>query len=126
VAAQRYPLSPGQACEARHTTLRQTTGRAKNFVEKRLSDMLPEPGGAVRGEAVLRDAGMTARDPRHSDLVPLVALFGGLGVCFWVSWLAIPLFLCQGVIYSSAAHSRWRECRHRTPARKFGGRSSAS
>jgi hypothetical protein len=91
VAAQRYPHSRGQACEAHHTTLRQR--QAKNFVEKRLANILPEPGSAVRGEAVLRDAGMTARDSWHADLVPLVGAVRRPRRLFLWHWLAIPLFL---------------------------------
>jgi fatty acid desaturase len=43
-----------------------------------------------------------------------MVLFGGLGVWFWGSWLAVPFFLCYGVLYGSATDSRWHECGHGT------------
>jgi len=43
-----------------------------------------------------------------------MVLFGGLGVGFWGSWLAVPFFLCYGVLYGSAADARWHECGHGT------------
>jgi fatty acid desaturase len=41
-------------------------------------------------------------------------LFGGLGVYFWGSWLAVPFFLAYGVLYGSSGDSRWHECGHGT------------
>jgi len=41
-------------------------------------------------------------------------VFGGLGVYFWGSWLAVPFFLAYGVLYASASDSRWHECGHGT------------
>jgi fatty acid desaturase len=43
-----------------------------------------------------------------------MGLFGGLGVWFWGSWVAVPFFLCYGVLYGSATDSRWHECGHGT------------
>jgi hypothetical protein len=43
-----------------------------------------------------------------------MALSGGLGAWFWGSWIALPLFLCYGVLYGSATDSRWHECGHGT------------
>jgi fatty acid desaturase len=43
-----------------------------------------------------------------------MALFGGLGASFWGSWIALPFFLCYGVLYGSATDSRWHECGHGT------------
>ncbi|HSA82803.1 MAG TPA: fatty acid desaturase family protein, partial [Geminicoccaceae bacterium] len=43
-----------------------------------------------------------------------MVLFGGLGAYFWGSWLAVPFFLCYGVLYGSATDSRWHECGHGT------------
>ena len=43
-----------------------------------------------------------------------MALFGGLGAWSWGSWLALPCFLCYGVLYGSASASRWHECSHGT------------
>ncbi|YBV95828.1 fatty acid desaturase family protein [Phyllobacteriaceae bacterium JZ32] len=41
-------------------------------------------------------------------------LFGGLGIAFWGSWWCVPFFLAYGVLYGSAADSRWHECGHGT------------
>ncbi|SDA99702.1 fatty acid desaturase family protein [Sinorhizobium sp. NFACC03] len=43
-----------------------------------------------------------------------LVLFGGLGICFWGTWWAVPLFLAYGVLYGSASDSRWHECGHGT------------
>ncbi|WP_306118527.1 MULTISPECIES: fatty acid desaturase family protein [unclassified Roseitalea] len=44
----------------------------------------------------------------------LLALTAAGGVAFWGSWWAVPFFLAYGVLYGSAADSRWHECGHRT------------
>jgi fatty acid desaturase len=44
-------------------------------------------------------------------------LFGGLGIAFWGSWLALPFFLAYGVLYGSSGDSRWHECGHGTAFR---------
>jgi fatty acid desaturase len=46
-----------------------------------------------------------------------LVVFGGLGVWFWGSWVALPFFLVYGVLYGSASDSRWHECGHGTPFR---------
>ena len=44
----------------------------------------------------------------------LLAVTGFGGYWFWGSWLAVPFFLCYGVLYGSASDSRWHECGHGT------------
>ncbi len=44
----------------------------------------------------------------------LLVAFGGLGIYFWGSWLAVPFFLVYGVLYASASDSRWHESGHGT------------
>lgn len=44
----------------------------------------------------------------------LLAAFGFGGYYFWGSLWAIPFFICYGVLYASAADSRWHECGHGT------------
>ncbi len=39
------------------------------------------------------------------------------GIWFWGSWGAVPFFLVYGVLYTSAADSRWHECGHGTAFR---------
>jgi fatty acid desaturase len=46
-----------------------------------------------------------------------MALCGGLGAWFWGGWLAVPFFLCYGVLYGSASDSRWHEAGHGTAFR---------
>jgi len=41
-------------------------------------------------------------------------LFAGLGIALWGTWWCVPLFLAYGVLYGSAADSRWHECGHGT------------
>lgn len=47
----------------------------------------------------------------------LMVLTGTGGVLLWGSWWAVPLFLIYGVLYASAADSRWHECGHGTAFR---------
>jgi fatty acid desaturase len=42
---------------------------------------------------------------------------GGLGWTFWGDWWAVPFFAVYGVLYGSAADSRWHECSHGTAFR---------
>ena len=43
-----------------------------------------------------------------------LTLSGALGARFWGGWLALPCFAVYGLLYGSAADSRWHECGHRT------------
>lgn len=47
----------------------------------------------------------------------LLVLTGTGGALLWGSWWAVPVFLLYGVLYASAADSRWHECGHRTAFR---------
>lgn len=44
----------------------------------------------------------------------LLVLTAAGGIAFWGSWWAVPFFIAYGVLYGSAADSRWHECGHRT------------
>jgi len=46
--------------------------------------------------------------------IGLLGLSGTLGCLTWGTWLAVPCFLCYGVLYGSASDSRWHECGHGT------------
>jgi fatty acid desaturase len=43
-----------------------------------------------------------------------LAISGALGIHFWGSAWAVPCFAVYGILYGSAADSRWHECGHRT------------
>ncbi|MGO7216387.1 fatty acid desaturase, partial [Rhizobium ruizarguesonis] len=43
-----------------------------------------------------------------------MAIFAGIGIYFWGSWVAAPFFLAYGVLYGLATDSRWHECGHGT------------
>lgn len=47
----------------------------------------------------------------------LMAASAAAGVALWGSWWALPFFIVYGVLYGSAADSRWHECSHRTAFR---------
>ncbi|MCA3440369.1 MAG: fatty acid desaturase, partial [Rhodobacter sp.] len=47
----------------------------------------------------------------------LMALSAAGGIWFWGSGWAVPFFLVYGVLYASAADSRWHECGHGTAFR---------
>ena len=44
----------------------------------------------------------------------LIVGFGILGVLTWGSWWAVPVFMIYGLLYATAADSRWHECGHGT------------
>jgi fatty acid desaturase len=44
----------------------------------------------------------------------LMVLMAAGGIWFWGGWAAVPFFLAYGVLYASAADSRWHECGHGT------------
>ena len=47
----------------------------------------------------------------------LLMLTGGFGVYFWGTWWCVPFFFVYGILYGSAADSRWHECGHGTAFR---------
>ena len=47
----------------------------------------------------------------------LLVASGGGGALLWGSWWALPFLLVYGVLYASAADSRWHECGHGTAFR---------
>ena len=47
----------------------------------------------------------------------LLAATGAAGIALWGGWWAVPTFLIYGVLYASAADSRWHECGHGTAFR---------
>ena len=62
------------------------------------------------------------RTDRHANRdisiwLGLLVISGGSGVLLWGSWWAMPFFLIYGVLYASAADSRWHECGHGTAFR---------
>ena len=44
----------------------------------------------------------------------LMIVTGAGGVALWGTWWALPLFVVYGVLYATAADSRWHECGHGT------------
>ncbi len=44
----------------------------------------------------------------------LLVAFGVLGMVTWGTWWAVPVFIVYGVLYATAADSRWHECGHGT------------
>jgi len=47
----------------------------------------------------------------------LLVATGAAGVALWGSWWAVPFLIVYGVLYASAADSRWHECGHGTAFR---------
>jgi fatty acid desaturase len=47
----------------------------------------------------------------------LMVVFAGIGIALWPSWWSAPFWLAYGVLYGSAADSRWHECGHGTAFR---------
>lgn len=46
-----------------------------------------------------------------------MALFAGIGIALWPSWISAPFWLAYGVLYGSGSDSRWHECGHKTAFR---------
>ncbi|MDJ1006364.1 MAG: fatty acid desaturase family protein [Paracoccaceae bacterium] len=44
----------------------------------------------------------------------LLVGFGAAGIGLWGTWWAVPVFVIYGILYASAADSRWHECGHGT------------
>ena len=66
----------------------------------------------VMKELMKRSDGPALRDT--AIWVALLLLTGALGVALWGSWWAVPVFAVYGVLYGSAADSRWHEMGHGT------------
>ncbi len=41
-------------------------------------------------------------------------VLGSIAVALWPTWWSVPFWLAYGVLYGSAADSRWHECGHKT------------
>jgi fatty acid desaturase len=63
-------------------------------------------------ELMQRSDGPAIRD--MAIWLGLLVAFGAAGAALWGSWWCVPLFFCFGVLYGSAADSRWHECGHGT------------
>ncbi len=66
---------------------------------------------------VLKDLMKRSDGPAIRDTALWLSLligFGVLGVLTWGSWWAVPVFAVYGVLYATAADSRWHECGHGT------------
>jgi fatty acid desaturase len=63
-------------------------------------------------ELMKRSDGPALRDT--AIWLGLMVLAGAGGIWFWGTWAAVPFFLVYGVLYTSAADSRWHECGHGT------------
>ena len=63
-------------------------------------------------ELMKREDGPAIRDT--AIWLGSMVVLAGLGIWFWGSWLAVPVFLAYGVLYGSASDSRWHECGHGT------------
>lgn len=44
----------------------------------------------------------------------LMCVFSGIALSLWPTWWCAPFWLAYGVLYGSAADSRWHECGHKT------------
>ena len=63
-------------------------------------------------ELMQRSDGPALRDT--AIWLGLILVLGALGIWLWGTWWAVPIFAAYGVLYASAADSRWHECGHRT------------
>ena len=82
----------------------------------RIDDWYRCPVPRKRLKALMRRSDRPAlRD--YGLWLALLAGSGALATLSWGSWLAVPALLVYGVLYASAAESRFHECLHRTPFR---------
>jgi len=69
---------------------------------------------------VLKDLVQRSDGPAFRDSalwLSLLLVTGAVGSALWGTWWSLPFFVVYGVLYASAADSRWHECGHRTAFR---------
>jgi fatty acid desaturase len=66
-------------------------------------------------ELMRRSDGPAIRDT--AIWLGLLLATGAAGAALWRTWWAVPVFVVYGVLYASAADSRWHECGHGTAFR---------
>ena len=69
----------------------------------------------VMKDLMARSDGPAIRDTLL--LYGLMATFAAAGIALWPSYWSLPFWLAYGVLYGSAADSRWHECSHGTAFR---------
>ena len=95
-----YSLVGIEAQLAEQRGLAQARGYACPIASSQLRQLLQRRDGpAIRDTSIWLGA---------------LAISAALGIHFWGSWAALPCFAVYGILYGSAADSRWHECGHRT------------
>ena len=102
-ASRDYSLAGPEGQRARQRGLASAQWYACPIPRKRMKELMQRKDGpALRDTAIWLGA---------------MLAFGGIGALLWGSWLAVPFFLCYGVLYGSASDSRWHEAGHGTAFR---------
>jgi fatty acid desaturase len=98
-----YSLTGADARRAVETGLASAEWYHTEVARKQMKELMQRSDGpALRDTAIWLGA---------------MAVFAGLGIFFWGSWIALPFFLAYGVLYGSGGDSRWHECGHGTAFR---------
>jgi fatty acid desaturase len=103
LGSRDYRLTGVEGQRAKETGLASAEWYAPSIPRQRMKQLMQR-----RDQPALRDTAIW---------LGAMALSGGLGAWFWGSWLALPFFLCYGVLYGSASDSRWHEAGHGTAFR---------
>jgi fatty acid desaturase len=103
VDSRDYSLVGIEAERAQQRGLAQARGYACPIARSQLRQLMQRRDGpAIRDTSIWLGA---------------LATSGALGVYFWGSWAAAPFLAVYGILYGSAADSRWHETGHRTAFR---------
>ncbi len=95
-----YSLVGAEAAKAIETGLANAEWYKSPVPRKRLKELMQRSDGPA-----LRDTAIW---------IGLLVSLAGLGAWLWGTWWAVAVFAVYGVLYASAADSRWHECGHRT------------
>lgn len=95
-----YSLVGAEAAKAIEAGLANGEWYKSPIPRKRLKELMQRSDGPA-----LRDTAIW---------LGLILVFGALGIWLYGTWWAVPVFAIYGVLYASAADSRWHECGHRT------------
>jgi fatty acid desaturase len=100
VTGRDYSLVGDEARRAEERGLASAEWYAAPLPRKQLKELMKRKDGPA-----IRDTALW---------IAALILFGGGGVYFWGSWIAVPFFIAYGVLYGSSSDSRWHECGHGT------------
>ncbi len=98
-----YSLTGRSTQQAIESGLTQANWYRTAVPRKRMKELMQRSDGPAIRDSIL--------------WLGLMALFAGVGIAFWSSWISIAAFALYGVLYGSGGDSRWHETSHGTAFR---------